>query len=755
MRYGLCAATLWWRSACCGADVDGLSARLATQLFGDASPVGLKFRSPASARAQFDLNIRSAVKEAGEIEVLGEIGESFWTDNFTTAKMVKDRLKEIGANNPVLVTINSPGGSAFEGVAIYNILREHKGDVTCNVIGMAASAASIIAMAGDVIKVGEAAMMMIHSASGVVVGNQEDMREFADVLDTIDKSVAALYSSRTGLSEAECLDMMQAETWMTAADAVAKGFADVAIKDKKPKPAMASAESLAAIQSRALAASGDQRPVVRLSATPPPGASGLPVKTTIPKGANMKTIQEQITALENKRAAGVARREAIQQKAIADGRTKDEAERQEFATLSSEIEAIDAELVDLRLMEKQAVAAGTAVTVVAAAGDVQQAGTAARGGVDTTGIVSVRNNLKPGQAMGRYAMALYQGGGNPQQALSVVRARRDWMDTTPGLEKVLMTAVATGDTTTAGWASELVYAQNLQNEFIEYLRPMTIVGKLTALRQVPFNVRMGSQTAGSSANWVGQAKPIPVSKLTTSSVSLGITKMAGLVTVDDELMRSSSPSAELLVRDDLAETISVFMDTSFIDPNQGGQTNIQPASMTYGLTPQTPSGTTAAALQADVATLFSTAIAANLNPSSGTWVMSPTTALKLSLMLTSLGQQQYPTISINGGTLFGMPVIVSQSAKIAGSPQYGEMIVLLFQREIFLADDGQVTIAISNEASLELKDNPTNSGSGGETATSMVSMYQTVSSAIRAVRYVNWTKRRSQAAAFIQAANYG
>lgn len=714
----------------------------------DASPAGLKFRSPASARAQFDMNIRSAVKEPGEIEVLGEIGESFWTDNFTTAKMVKDRLKEIG-NGPVLVTINSPGGSAFEGVAIYNLLREHKGDVTCNVIGMAASAASIIAMAGDTIKIGEAAMLMIHSASGVVVGNQEDMREFAEVLDTIDKSVAALYASRTGLTEAECLEMMQAETWMTAADAVAKGFADSTVKDKKPRAATASAEDLAAIQSRALAAPGQMRPVVRLSATPLPGASGNPPKPH-PKGASMKTIQEQITALENKRAAGVARREAIQQKAIGEGRTKDEAERQEFATLSSEIEAIDAELVDLRLMEKQAVAAGT--TVVAASDGTTPAGK--RDVVDTGNIVSVRNNLKPGQAMGRYAMALYQGGNNPAQALAVVRSRRDWMDTSPGLEKVLMTAVATGDTTTAGWASELVYAQNLQNEFIEYLRPMTILGKLNNVRRVPFNVRMGSQTAGSSANWVGQAKPIPVSKLTTSSTSLGITKMAGLVTVDDELMRSSSPSAELLVRDDLAESISVFMDQSFIDPNYGGQTNIQPASMLYGVTPVTPTGTTAAFLQADIATLFATAIAANLNPSSGVWVMSPTTALKLSLMLTSLGQPQYPTISINGGTLFGMPVIVSQSAKIAGSPQYGEMIVLLFEREIFVADDGQVTIAISNEAALELKDNPTNSGSGGETATSMVSMFQTVSHAIRAVRYINWAKRRTQAAAFIQAANY-
>jgi len=462
----------------------------------------------------------------------------------------------------------------------------------------------------------------------------------------------------------------------------------------------------------------------------------------------MKTIQEQIAAMEAKRAASAARREEIQSKAITEGRTKDEAEKQEFDGLTTEISTIDTELVDLKLMQTQTVSRAAQVV-----GDDPAAASASRGAVGT-GIVSVGNRLAPAQNFGRYAMALYQGGFVPANALAIVRARRDWMDSAPGLEKVLMTAVATGDTTTAGWASELVYAQNLQNEFIEYLRPMTILGKLPNVRRVPFNVRMGSQTAGSSGNWVGQAKPIPVSKLTTSSLSLGITKAAGLVTIDDELMRSSSPSAELLVRDDLAATISVLLDVSFIDPNLGGVTNVQPASVLYGVTPTTPSGTNLAAISTDVAAVFAAAIAANLDPTSGVWVMSPTTALKLSLMMTANGVKQFDGLSISGGTWQGLPVIVSQSAKIAGSPQFGEMIVLLLPREILLADDGQVTISISNEAALELLDNPTNTGAGATVATAMVSMFQTNSVAIKAVRYINWVKRRSTAAAFIQAANY-
>ncbi len=710
----------------------------------DAKPAGLKFKAPASAFARFDKTVRSAAKADGEIEIIGEIGESFWSEQFTTAKMVKDQLKAIG-KAPVLITINSPGGDAFEGIAIYNLLREHPGKVTVNVLGLAASAASIIAMAGDTIKMGDSAFLMIHSSHGIMVGNQEDMREFAQLLDSIDRAVASLYAARTGKPEPEVLDLMKKETWMSGKDAVAAGFADIAEGKKAARAAITPSIS-ASMPMALLAASGNgQRPVVRLSATLP-GASGSPHR-----GTSMKTIAEQLAALEAKRMASMERRQAIQSKAIEDGRTKTEAEKQEFDTLSTEISTIDAELVDLKLMEKQVLA--NATPVPANAGAAPAAASAARGGV-ASDIVVVGPKLEKGQKFARYAMAMFQAEGNHNIALNIVRANRRWMDTSPELEKVLMTAVATGDTTTAGWASELVYAQNLANEFIEYLRPKTIIGRLPNLRMVPFNVRMGSQTGGGTGYWVGQAKPIPVSKATTSSLSLGITKNAGIMTLDDELLRSSSPSAEMLVRDDLAKSCQQSIDDSFINPNYAGTANVQPASILYGVAPITPTNVTAAALATDIASLFAAAIAANLDPSTGVFLMSPTTALNLSLMLTANGIPQYPNITINGGNLLGLPVIVSNSAKIAGSPQYGEMIVLILQEEILLADDGQVVIEVSKEAALELKDNPTNSGAGGETATSMVSMFQTHSAAIKAVRYINWIKRRSTAAAFIQAANY-
>ncbi len=310
--------------------------------------------------------------------------------------------------------------------------------------------------------------------------------------------------------------------------------------------------------------------------------------------------------------------------------------------------------------------------------------------------------------MARYAMALLRAKGNLNDALSLVQNNKTWMDTSPELAQVFKAAVATGDTTTATWASELVYAQNLVNEFIEFLRPQTILGKIPNLTKVPFNVRIAGQNAPSSAYWVGQGQPVPMSKLGTMAITLGIAKAAGLVAIDDELVRSSSPSAELLVRNDLAKSIAQFLDQQFINPDIAAVANVSPASILNGVTAVPASGTTSSALRADVQTLIDTWLAANLDPSLGVFIMPPTQALALSMMLNPLGQPLYPEINLMGGTLFGLPVITSMSAKVVGSPVAGSIIALLNAPEILLADDGEVTISTSSEASIQMLDNPTN-----------------------------------------------
>jgi HK97 family phage major capsid protein/HK97 family phage prohead protease len=482
---------------------------------------------------------------------------------------------------------------------------------------------------------------------------------------------------------------------------------------------------------------------------PAPGATG---STATLKDIAMKTIKEQISAFEAKRAASAAAATEIMDKAGAEGSTLAEDQKQKYDALMLEVKEVDEHLGRLREIEK--LNAEKAAAIDTKAGIDPELASKARAAAGSG--IRVESKLEPGVRFARMAMAIARakasgGMGSPEM---FYRADPIWMSSAPEVAQVLKAAVSGGDSTTAGWASELAYAENIAREFITFLRPRTIIGRVSGWRNVPFNIRVGSQTGGMTGYWVGQGKGIPMSKGATSSVSLGIAKVAGLTSIDKELARLSTPSAELMVRNDLAAECQKVLDLSLIDPNQGGQTNIQPASLTYGVTPVTPTGTNYAAFVTDVKSLFSTAIAAQLDVSQAVWVTSPTNALALSLMVTSLGNPQFPGLTINGGTLMGLPAITTTQANIAGSPQFANMMVLIFPGEVFLADDGTANVEASDQVSIQMDDATTQSSTATATGTSVVSMFQTESIAIKAVRYINWAKARSQACAFIQAAAY-
>ncbi len=159
------------------------------------------------------------------ISIFDVIGDDGWTGGGVTAKRISAALRSIG-NRDVIVRINSPGGDMFEGIAIYNLLRTHPAKVTVEVLGWAASAASIIAMAGDVIRMGLGSFMMVHNAWGMVIGNRHDMREAASLFDGFDAGLADIYQARTGMKHTDIEQLMDAETFMTAGQAVEHGFAD-------------------------------------------------------------------------------------------------------------------------------------------------------------------------------------------------------------------------------------------------------------------------------------------------------------------------------------------------------------------------------------------------------------------------------------------------------------------------------------------------------------------------------------------------
>lgn len=449
----------------------------------------------------------------------------------------------------------------------------------------------------------------------------------------------------------------------------------------------------------------------------------------------MATIREQITDLENTRAAKAAQMESIMQKGLDEGRSTDSAEAEEFDGLNAEIKKIDADLKRLSDLEKIQIAKAAAVPQTPAAPGQK---------VDH---ITVKSNAKPlekGIGFARYTMCLAKAHGNPMMAGEIAKSQFPDMH---DLHTVFKAAVAAGSTTDATWAKPLVEYNTYAGDFLEYLRPQTILGKfgtgnIPALRRIPFNVRIVGQSTGGAAGWVGEGKAKPVTKFDFNDVTLGWTKVAGIAVLTDELIRFSNPAAESLVRDALRDAVVERLDRDFIDPTKAAVAGVSPASITNGVTAVIPSGSgTVDNMRTDIQALFGKYIAANMAPTTGVWIMSSTAALHLSLMTNPLGQPEFPGLSMTGGTLAGLPVIVSDYVA-AGT------VILVNASDVYLADDSEVMIDASREASIEMSDAPTSSSITGAGA-SMVSMFQTNSVAVRAERYINWGKRRAAAAQLV------
>lgn len=161
-------------------------------------------------------------KDVTEMTIYGVIGDTWWEDS-TSASDIDFALKEITGD--IVINLNSPGGDAFDGIAIYNRLKNHEGKVTVNVDGYACSAASVIAMSADILNMGDGAMIMIHEASTAVWGNKRDMRKQADILEELEEGMIDIYMTKANVSREEIRDMVDAETWLSASKAKEIGFA--------------------------------------------------------------------------------------------------------------------------------------------------------------------------------------------------------------------------------------------------------------------------------------------------------------------------------------------------------------------------------------------------------------------------------------------------------------------------------------------------------------------------------------------------
>jgi HK97 family phage major capsid protein/HK97 family phage prohead protease len=440
------------------------------------------------------------------------------------------------------------------------------------------------------------------------------------------------------------------------------------------------------------------------------------ISPAAPSKGKPMTTAEHITDLEVRRSNLVAHMTAL----LEDERL-DEGKQKEYDGLEAECKDIDAKLPRLRTFEKTIAAAATPVD----------------GPPRAPGIIRARTrSLPPGTAFVRYCKALAASRGDSMAAISFAK---EWQDSTPEVELVLRAATGPASTASAAWAGALVpTVQQLGSEFMELLRPATVIGRIPGLRRVPFNVQVPRQTGGGTYRWVGEGAPKPVTQLVFTTVSLAQYKIAGILTFTYELARSSEPSAEQTFRDEMIAGIAQFMDAQFLDPLVAPVVGVNPASITNGVT-----GILATTDPlTDITNLLNTFIAAGIPLAGVVLLMSEANAFMLGSQRTTMGEAVFPGVTVAGGSINGVPIIPAQAA--------GTNVIGVVPRYVLYADDGGVSIDVSREASLQFVDNP-----GVPDATTVFrSLWQDNLVGLRAERFCAWIKGHPSAVNMITGTAY-
>lgn len=487
-------------------------------------------------------------------------------------------------------------------------------------------------------------------------------------------------------------------------------------------------------------------PIVRVPAAGASASTKKTLKTPKPMEAtNMKTIAEQLAGYKAAKEEKSARMAEIMKEAGEEGLTLSAEQTEEFDNLEAEVESLEKHIGRLAKMEKSMIK-----TAKPAEDDLRHTGDATKG-------IQVRakntQKLEPGIAFARAAKCLALGHLEHRDAIQIAKSLYEGHDEIINTTVQLVTkaAVAPAMTSTPEWAGNLVGAETSAfADFIEYLRPQTILGRfgqggIPSLRTVPFRVPLVGQTSGGDGYWVGEGQAKPLTSFDFSRTTLEPLKVANIAVASMEVVRDSSPAADVIIRDQLAAALRERLDIDFINPAKGAVAGVSPASILNGVSGIGSSGNDAEAVRTDVSAVFGAFIAANNAPTAGVWIMGATTALSLSMMINPLGQPEFPGISMSGGTFQGMPVIISEYVP-AG------VVALVNASDIYLGDDGGIDLSMSTEASLQMDSAPDNPGTA---STVMVSLWQRNLVGFRAERSINWARRRASAVAYLTGVAWG
>ena len=456
-----------------------------------------------------------------------------------------------------------------------------------------------------------------------------------------------------------------------------------------------------------------------------------------------KSYVQHVADLKATREQKTADMKAVAQKAMDEQRNMDGGESEKFETLKAEIKSIDADIK--RYTELAALDAETAKPVD---DSVEREKTY----TPPTVPVSVKNTekLEKGIAFARAAKCLALGTMAQRDPVQVAKSMySDRADIVGAVNSMVTKAVIPAATTTnPEWAGNLVQGGAIFADFLEYLRPQTIIGRfgdgnVPAYRRVPFRVPVGSQETPGAAYWTGEGKPKGLTKFDFATRSLEPLKVATIAVATMELLRDASAGVDFIIRDSIANAVRARLDEDFINPDKAAVAGVSPASILNGAPNIASSGTNADAVRADILALFNLVAANNATMGDVVFIMPTGVAMALATMRT-LAQQEFPDMTLAGGRVMGIPVIVSDYAPHDASA--GSIVALVKARDILVADAGDVEISISREATLQMSDAPVDNLVAGE---SVVNLWQNNMVGFRAERTINWMRARDGAAAYL------
>lgn len=466
-------------------------------------------------------------------------------------------------------------------------------------------------------------------------------------------------------------------------------------------------------------------------------------QTPTGKGSTMKTAYQELAELRETRATKTARMTELQDAAKAAERRLSQDEAGEFDGLLAEVDQLD-DQIRAKSLEALNGAAARPVN-----GENSKAAGESRGPMGFVRKTDPEDTFK-GQSYVRAAIAkaaafIAMKQGSYVSPIDIAIHR--WGKSHPNLINWIKAGVAGAGTGSGEWGAELAQSDTrYTGDFIEFLYSMTVFDRLP-LRSVPARVHIKGQDGAATGYWVGESKAIPVSKADASDVELTPLKVGAIAVSSKELIMDSQPSAEQWIRDCIAEASAQRVDTTFLG-SAAASAGVSPAGLLNGLSALAPSGTDAAAVRADLMSLYAPFLTAK-NASGLVQIMTPSMAKALSLLVNSLGQVEFPGLRATGGELLGDTVYTGDNV----TP--GDWI-LMKPSDIWKIGDSGIELSMTDTATLEQDDAPAGASDTPTAASAtLVNLWQTESIGFKVVRRINYQKRRSGAVVVLSNAEYG